>query len=59
MLPGMRVTARRSWNVEALSMAGLVVGMAALLGALVVPGLEPMAVPALVFLVPGLLLGTR
>jgi hypothetical protein len=55
----MRVTARRSWNVEALSMAGLVVGMAALLGALVVPGLEPMAVPALVFLVPGLLLGTR
>jgi hypothetical protein len=55
----MRASAHRPWNLEAFSMASLVVGLAALLGAFVVPGLEPMAIPALVFLVPGLLIGTR
>lgn len=55
----MRATAHSSWNLEALSMAGLVVGLTVLLGAFVVPGAEALAIAGLVFLVPGLLAGTR
>ena len=48
-----------SWNLDALSLGGLVVGLTGLLGAFVVPGLEALALAALAFLVPGLLLATR
>lgn len=59
MVRGMRATARASWNLDALSLGGLVVGLTGLLGAFVVPGLEGLALAALAFLVPGLLLATR
>jgi hypothetical protein len=55
----MRASTHSSWSLEALSMASLVVGLTVLLGGFVVPGGEGMAIAALVFLVPGLLVGTR
>ena len=46
-------------SVDASSFAGIVSGLGLLLPALVAPGLELLALPALVVLVPSLLCGLR